>query len=68
MSKRIKPTVKVNCVANHYTAPNERIIEYTFPDGTGGLIAFFAANEHHGPIVNLYCHDRKVEINIAKEA
>ena len=39
MSKIRKPKVITKCVANSYTLPNERIIEYSFgPDGNGGSI------------------------------
>lgn len=43
---RNKPSVHTKCVANHYAAPNERIIEFSVGnDGTGGLIAFRLAND-----------------------
>lgn len=35
-----KPRVTTNCPANNAAAPNERIIEFSFPDGTGGLLSF----------------------------
>ncbi len=36
-----KPRVITKCVANTYSAPNERIIEFAGPDpDQGGLIAF----------------------------
>ncbi len=35
-----RASVTVNCVADKYHAPNERIVEFSFPDGGGGLISF----------------------------
>jgi len=32
--------VTVNCVADRYHAPGERIVEFLFPSGRGGLISF----------------------------
>src|SRR5512137_41385 len=62
MSRRsTKPQVIVNCVASHYAGPSETIIEYTFPDGTGGLISFLTL-EDGAPSVSLYRHDPTVKI------
>lgn len=66
-----KPKVTVNPVANAYTGPGERIIEYSDPalsvgDGTcpGGLIAFRrnALGKLH---VHLYRHDPEVVVTVA---
>jgi hypothetical protein len=40
-----KPKVTVNCVANRYAGPNERIIEFSAPNGAGGLIALRIRND-----------------------
>ena len=34
-----KPTITSKCTANKYAAPNETIAEFSFPDGSGGLIS-----------------------------
>lgn len=65
--KQKKPKVIVNCVASHYTLPNERIIEYSFGgDGRGnsigGLIKFVWVNGE--PRVALYRHDKEIKIVI----
>jgi hypothetical protein len=39
MSARQKPSVNLRGPANAYAGPNERIIEFSFKDGRGGLIA-----------------------------
>lgn len=66
-----KPRVVTGCVANHYAASNERIIEYSFPDTgdgagpLGGLISFRLLNDGT-PIVNLYRHDAGIQIYVSK--
>ena len=65
-----KPSVRVNCVANHYTNSSERIIEYSFGsddmgNGIGGLIAF-SYDEKGNPRVELYRHDSIVKIAVGK--
>lgn len=34
-----KPSVTLKCPANQYTGPNERIVEFSFGNGMGGLIS-----------------------------
>lgn len=62
----MKPKVITKCVANHYTGPNERIIEYTFgPDGKGGSVGGliqFATLEDGTPQVTLYNHEPQIRI------
>lgn len=52
----MKPRVIINCVANHYAGPGERIVEFSFP-GTpgpaGGLIAL-RYREGGRPAMDLY--------------
>ncbi len=35
-----RPSVTVKCVADRYHLPTERIVEFSFPSGQGGLISF----------------------------
>lgn len=65
-----KPKVTVNPVANNYAGPNERIIEYSVrgPGGTlGGLIALRLADDGT-LVVDLYNHDKDVDIRVGKGA
>jgi hypothetical protein len=66
----MKPRVLVKCVANTYSAPNERIIEYSDGNGKGGLIAFRILQDGpdgtHRLLVELYRHDVGVEIHVCK--
>lgn len=56
-----KPRVTVNCVANKYAAPNERIIEVFDKDTKqGALISLLSYNGRL--IIGLYCADHRVEI------
>ena len=55
-----KPRVITKCVANNYSMPNERIIEFTFPDGEGGLIQFATINGENR--VTVYQHDQRVKV------
>lgn len=48
-----KPRVTVHPYADHYAPAGERIIEYSFPDGKGGLISFRMCEGV--PTVDLYC-------------
>jgi hypothetical protein len=36
----MRPRVITRCVADAHHAPNERIVEFSFPNGRGGLISF----------------------------
>ena len=66
---RRKPRVTVRCVANHYAAPAERIVEFSFPDTPGplgGLISFYAHGDGNCT-VNLFRVDRAVRVRVCKE-
>lgn len=56
-----KPSVKTKCVANSYSAPNERIIEFD-----GGLIAFRNL-PNDVLLVSLYRLDNRVQVSVAVE-
>lgn len=67
--------IKVNTspVADQYSGRDEKIIEYSCPDGTsdvpGGLISFrWMTPEDGEPFlsVQLYRHDAKVRIDVGK--
>jgi hypothetical protein len=57
-----KPKVNTNPVANNYSAPNERIIEYSSKSG-GGLIALRETDDGR-LTVDLYRHDDTVDIRV----
>ena len=65
---RSKPTVTANPGADQYSASNEKIIEYSAPDGSGGLISFrwmYTEAADAGVLqVELYRHDPAVKIII----
>ena len=70
---RSKIRVNTSPVANAYSAPDEKIIEYSYPDGSsgvpGGLISFRWITPEDGPpflYVDLYRHDSKVRIHVGK--
>lgn len=56
-----RPRIITNCVANKYANRNERIVEYSFSNGKGGLIAF-SLDDQGRPRVELYRHDPEVVI------
>lgn len=58
-----KPRVLTRCVANNYAAPGQRIVEYSFPNGKGGLISFDLDNEGNAR-VDLYQQDPEVTIRV----
>jgi hypothetical protein len=62
----MKTRVTTRCVANTYTGPNERIIEFHHANG-GGLIAFFAHDD--GTLsVDVYNTDDTVRVRGCKDA
>ena len=65
-----KPKVITNCVADHYSGRNEKIIEYTFGgDGSGGsiggLISFIVLDDGT-PMVQLYRQDRRIKVIVGR--
>lgn len=60
-----KPRVTTNPVANRYSSPNERIVEYSAGEsGAGGLISL-TVTEDGRLHVHLYRHDALVTISVA---
>lgn len=62
----MKPRVLTKCVANHYAASNERIVEFSFPgtkdhEQKGGLVSFRRLSDGT-TIVNLYGLDDDVKV------
>lgn len=63
-----KPKVTVNCVANQYTGPGERIIEFCDPDTdgpAGGLISF-RRNPRGALDVHVYRCDPGVNVVVGR--
>ena len=70
-----KPRVDPRPGADHYAMAGEKIIEYSYPDGTsetpGGLISFRWApppgEPDAEPVLNvtLYRHDAKVRVHVS---
>lgn len=59
--RKKRPTVTVYCVAQRYAGPEERIIEFSFPDGSGGLIKFGSAHPEGRPNhIDVYRVDKGV--------
>lgn len=67
-----KPTVITNCVANAYTGPNERIIEFSDRESSGpnspigGLISFRRTDDGR-LLVRVYRCDPEVEVSVAPQ-
>lgn len=62
-----KPTVSVRCVANHYSAPSERIVEISGRHGAGALISIVENDD--GLNVYVYRRERcKVSFEPTNEA
>jgi hypothetical protein len=60
-----KPRVLTKCVANNYTGPNERIIEFSSKSG-GGLIAFRETGDRT-LLVSVYRLDPTVQVTVQPE-
>lgn len=63
MKTKVKLTQK--CVASHYEMPNEKIIEFSFPDKSGGLISFITLSDGTNHIV-IYNQDKNVKVDEGK--
>lgn len=63
---RNRPSLTSPCVADRYHAPGERIAEFTFPDGSGGLISFRMTSA--GPVVDVYRCDPSIRVLHSAEA
>lgn len=61
-----KPRVLMKCPANVHTGKNERIIEFAFADGTGGLISFRTSDDGSN-VVNVYCTDPSITVTAAHD-
>lgn len=69
MKAHNKPRVITNCVADHYTDADERIIEYSFGgDGKGGTLGgLIRFSWWQGkPLVELYRHEQEIEIRVSE--
>jgi len=56
----MKPKVDTRCIANGYSMVDERIVEFTYSDGSGGLISF--RDEKHN--LYIYAYDQGIDIKI----
>jgi len=61
-----RPSVTTKCVADTYHLQGERIVEFSFPNGKGGLISLMLDN-YGNPIVCLYNVDKEIEIRTDKK-
>ena len=60
-----KPRVMTNPVANRYSAPHERIVEFSAPNGNGGLISLM--NHDDGTLsVHVYNYGPRVAVHVGK--
>lgn len=66
-----KPRVLTRCVANTYTGPNDRIVEFSFANGLGGLMRFhYTEGQADQPAkcsVHLYRVDAAIDVVVSKE-
>lgn len=60
-----KPSVTLKCPANAFAGADERIIEFSFPCGLGGLISF-SVDKDGAPVVEAYRVDEGVKIRAPK--
>jgi hypothetical protein len=61
MAKHIRPYINTNCGADHYADKNiEKIFEFSFPDGSGGLIQLVTINGENRVVI--YNYDSSVVV------
>ena len=58
---RLKPCVTTKCPAAHFAAERETIIEFSFSDGTGGLVSF-REGTNGSKIVDVYRVDKGIAV------
>jgi len=56
-----RPSVTTRCVADRYHGPTERIVEFGFPDGKGGLIAF-STDLNGENVIDVYRADQPLRV------
>ena len=64
--KRPRPRVITNCVADRFHVIDERIIEFSFPDGSGGLISF-QSKQYPNDSNQVYIYRLDEDIEIIKQ-
>lgn len=64
MAHSKRPTVNTKCVAHHYAAPHERIVEFSAPNGQGGLIKLSYWADTGECTVDLYRLDDGVSVRV----
>jgi hypothetical protein len=64
VAKRARPSVNVTPIADRHAPPGCRIIEFSFPDGTGGLIALASAYDGQ-PYLSIYRYDPALQIEVS---
>ncbi len=64
MSRIQKPVVNTKCVADNYASASEKIVELTFPDGTGCLICLFAGENENR--IDVYNIDKGIRVVIGE--
>ena len=63
ISRKPRARVTTACVADRYAVSGQKIIEFTFPDGSGGLISFHTS-PNGTPYVALYQMDPSINVGI----
>lgn len=58
---RNKPSITTKCPANSYAGRGETIAEFSFPDGSGGLISLRMLADG-SPAVSVYRRDPSVAV------
>lgn len=65
MARRKKPSVIMNCGADYYSLDRERIIEFSFQDGKGGLISFLLGQNGDPHLVQIYALDEGIDVTVS---
>lgn len=58
-----RPSVTLRCPADRSAFPGQRIIEFSFPDGSGGLMSF-ATDGQGRPTIAVYRHDDPIVVAV----
>ena len=66
MARRRRPSVKLRCVADHYSSNGERIVEFSFPNGLGGLISLKQDDQGRASI-QLYRLDQDIMVRVPSD-
>ena len=66
-SRRTRPVVNIDCVADQYSSAGERIVEFFSRRCRAGGLISLVERDDGGLVVQVYCCDPKVRVLLPKQ-